>query len=230
MAYSYSHTNSNTLTLLPDKTRTNQDQLPWGAVRYNNPSRRPFGAFASCHAPIPPPLSARFCIPPEEAERKRKNDEWVARQLELYAMPGAAWVSRDGTRQEEEEEDDDGGEEGSEAESDGARGMTTTTTSVPLKQLLYHAFRAEVSRGGQRSLLLFLQHVQQLASSIASSQRLRPIKLALLVVATIWVLGMGVLYAAEALLEEDDGKLKGELGYVLVPDFKSWSVAQPQRC
>ncbi|KAI5918791.1 hypothetical protein F4810DRAFT_556668 [Camillea tinctor] len=199
---------------LPDGTVS---LTPWDPVTMNT-TKRPFAAFASC---VPtPPRPNYFWISPEEKRRREENEAWVARQISLYAAaPGPRypeWQRKRDLRLR-------GGKHATEEEEGGAPDIPFLVTLNIFLVAILTAIREHVAEtqfwlSGLR--YQFDMYFQQ--PDVRNFMTLlRRILLAVVVlgIAVAWYLWM-----PREINDEDDNEI---VAYVLVENYRSWSVVPP---
>lgn len=197
--------------------------IPWH-MRRNNPTHRPFAAFASSK-PTPPPRYA-FSTPREELDEQRSEALFRERQRQLARMPGAPLERRHRPSSRKNKKDalaDKGPRwvvekwRGSVNAISGAA-RDTRTRVVGLGQAAQAKYR-ELAFAWERWYWLHLTAYRQSAwPSILRLVR----NLVLLLLALALVLWIGKLK-----LEEMRSN-RVETYYVLVPNYRSWSVSKPR--
>jgi hypothetical protein len=203
-----------------------------------SPHSRPFTTRSvATPPPSPPPSHVRFMgslEDPEEHAYKAANEAWVARQLELYALPGADLSPEELRRC-------NGRCLLSPKPKPSAVGAKINGTAQTVKTALtktVDVFRAKIAREKEilaachkefsfwtsRANYHFINHRRQAAFELREIAA--RIKLALLIALFIFALGMGALKIAMLVVDPfEDSKLQGEIVYSLVKEPKSWCVA-----
>ncbi|KAI2611544.1 uncharacterized protein GGS25DRAFT_483180 [Hypoxylon fragiforme] len=207
--------------------------IPWH-MRRDAPLYRPFAAFANCKPTPPPSPYTLGPIPPEELKRRRDEAEWLAFQHWVATTPGAPLPPRFPAA----------------APSRGLVGMLGELGVIrglgEGKEKLETAWREAVARGrrlreGARELgrdvrdrcarAAFYCERRYWLAQYAYRQSGWPEVVSLVLYMAMLILALGLaMCLARMWAEEECGELKvPDSYYVLVPNYRSWSVSKPRQ-
>lgn len=175
-------------------------ELKWGHELCPSPQRRPFASFRNCRQPIPPPRRKTAA----ERAHEAREQAWVDRQTYLTNLPG-----RHPSSVVSESESESSSDQETQKEEEPSRHLETMA-----KNFLLNA--RDLVLGGMDVVAMLLNWFYNLAIVLAFA----------LLLASALQDPSRYLFKRLMLLFIDDPEPE-EFHYVLVQNYRSWSVAQP---
>ncbi|KAK7948323.1 uncharacterized protein PG986_009209 [Apiospora aurea] len=199
-------------------------QLKWGHELCPSPHRRPFAPFRNCHKPIPPPRRKTA----DELAREAREQEWRDRQIYLTNLRGPQLSSSVFSDSRPGSQSDSRSESDSQSQSESDSDQETQEEQEQGQGQQHHSYRLEsmVIQSLSATRTFVLKALDVIAALL--DWFYHPV----IVLAVALLLVSALLDPAKYLFEKfillfmDDAE-PNEFRYVLVQNYRSWSVAQP---